>query len=139
MNPLTRYEPLAGQLDNLFNDFFRPAFVWDNRTTAEVGRLRVDVKETGEAYQVDAEIPGVKREDIHVEIEGNEVSIAAEVKQEKEAKDGERVLRTERFYGKNNEMDSFPYEKLDKAELSAVISYLRSLGKEPLNFDSPHP
>src|SRR5205814_2078137 len=63
MNPLTRYEPLAGQLDNLFNDFFRPAFVWDNRTTAEVGRLRVDVKETGEAYQVDAEIPGVKRED----------------------------------------------------------------------------
>ena len=118
MNPLTRYEPLAGQLDNLFNDFFRPAFVWDNRTTAEVGRLRVDVKETGEAYQVDAEIPGVKREDIHVEIEGNEVSIAAEVKQEKEAKDGERVLRTERFYGKVERRFALPQE-IDEAKANA--------------------
>jgi mono/diheme cytochrome c family protein len=50
-----------------------------------------------------------------------------------------RAPGADRFYGKNNEMDAFPYEKLDKQEVSAVISYLRSLGKEPLNFDSPHP
>jgi HSP20 family protein len=118
MNPLTRYEPLAGQLDNLFNDFFRPAFVLDNRPAAEVGRLRVDVKETGDAYLVDAEIPGVKKEDIHVEIEGNEVSIAAEVKQEKEAKEGERVLRTERFYGKVERRFALPQE-IDEGKANA--------------------
>ena len=46
MNPLTRYEPLAGQLDTIFNDFFRPAFVLDNRT-GDAGRLRVDVTDDG--------------------------------------------------------------------------------------------
>lgn len=45
----------------------------------------------------------------------------------------------ERFYGKNNEMDSFPYEKLDKNELSAVISYLRAQTSQPLNFEAPNP
>jgi HSP20 family protein len=118
MNPLTRHEPLAGQLDNLFNDFFRPAFVWDNRTAETTARLRVDVKETGDAYRVDAEIPGVKKEDIHVEIEGNEVSISAEVKQEKEAKDGERVLRTERYYGKVERRFALPQE-IDEGKANA--------------------
>jgi len=120
MNPLTRYEPLAGQLDTLFNDFFRPAFVLDNRT-GDVGRLRVDVKETGDAYLVDAEIPGVKKEDIHVEIEGNEVSIAAELKQEKEAKEGERVLRTERLYGKVERRFALPQE-IDEGKVNAKFA-----------------
>ena len=121
MNPLTRYEPLAGQLDNLFNDFFRPAYVWDNRTGGDAGRLRVDVRETGDAYLVDAEIPGVKKEDIHVEIEGNEVSIAAELKQEKEAKDGERVLRTERLYGKVERRFALPQE-IDEGKANAKFA-----------------
>ena len=122
MNPLTRHEPLAGQLDTLFNDFFRPAFVWDNRTaTAEPVRLRVDVKETGDAYLVDAEIPGVRKEDIHVEIEGNEVSIAAEVKQEGQAKDGERVLRNERFYGKVERRFALPQE-IDEGKANAKFA-----------------
>jgi len=120
MNPLTRYEPLAGQLDTIFNDFFRPAFVLDNRT-GDAGRLRVDVKETGDAYLVDAEIPGVKKEDIHVEIEGNEVSIAAELKQEKEAKEGERVLRTERLYGKVERRFALPQE-IDEGKANAKFA-----------------
>jgi HSP20 family protein len=120
MNPLARYEPLAGQLDNLFNDFFRPAFVLDNRR-ADVARIRVDVKETGDAYKVDAEIPGVKREGIAVEIEGNEVSIAAEVKNEKETKDGERVLRTERFYGKVERRFALPQE-IDESKATAKFA-----------------
>jgi HSP20 family protein len=45
-------------------------------------------------------MPGIKKEDIHVSIDGPMVSISAERKQEKEAKDGERVLRTERYFGK---------------------------------------
>jgi len=50
-------------------------------------------------YKVHAEIPGVKKEDIHVSIEGNQVSIGAEVKNEKEVKEGEKLLRSERYYG----------------------------------------
>jgi len=119
MNPLTRYDPLVNQLDGLFNEFFRPAFVLDNR--AETARTRVDVRETAEAYTVQAEIPGVKKEDIAVEIEGNEVTLAAEVKREVEAKEGERWLRTERFYGKAERRFALPQE-IDEARANAKFA-----------------
>jgi ubiquinol-cytochrome c reductase cytochrome b subunit len=47
-----------------------------------------------------------------------------------------RAPDAERFYGKANEMDAFPHEKLDAAELSAVITYLKEQSKTPLNFAS---
>ena len=62
--------------------------------------MRVDVRENTDAYEVHAELPGMKKEDIHVHIDGPVVSISAERKQEKEVKDGEKVLRTERYFGK---------------------------------------
>lgn len=62
-------------------------------------QIRIDVKETPEAYAVDAEVPGVTREDIHVTIEGDVVTLRAEVKQEDRQTEGERVLRSERFHG----------------------------------------
>jgi HSP20 family protein len=60
----------------------------------------VDVSEDEKAYQIRAEIPGVNKEDINVTIDGDTVAISAEVKNEKEVKNGERVLRSERYYGK---------------------------------------
>ena len=61
--------------------------------------MKIDVSEDETAYHVKAEIPGVKKEDIRVAIDGNGVSITAEVKREKEEKKGETVLRSERYYG----------------------------------------
>ncbi len=63
-------------------------------------RVKMDVKEDDKAYMVHAEIPGVKKEDIQVSIDGNQVAISAEVKRQKEDKQGEKILRTERYYGK---------------------------------------
>jgi HSP20 family protein len=60
----------------------------------------MDLKEDDKAYTVHAEIPGMKKEDIQVSIDGNRVSISAETKTEKEEKKGEKVLRSERYYGK---------------------------------------
>jgi len=60
----------------------------------------VDVHEDAQNYTVHAELPGMKKEDIHVHIEGDMVSISAERRQEKETKEGEKVLRTERSFGK---------------------------------------
>ena len=60
----------------------------------------MDVKEDEKAFIVHAEVPGVKKEDIHVSVDGNQVSITAEVKREKEERQGEKVLRSERYYGK---------------------------------------
>jgi HSP20 family protein len=60
----------------------------------------MDVSEDDGAYNVRAEIPGVKKDDINVTIDGNQVAITAEVKHIEEDKRGEKVLRSERFYGK---------------------------------------
>ena len=119
MNPLMRYEPLVGQLDGLFNEFFRPAFVWDQR--AETAPIRVDVREDAANYTVHAEIPGVKKENINVEIEGNEVTIAAEVKREQETSEGEKVLRSERFYGRSARRFALPQE-VDEAKAEAKFA-----------------
>jgi HSP20 family protein len=94
MNPLMRKDPL----DDFFRGFFvRPV---EYGLPAETPDIKVDVKEQDKAYVVHAEMPGIKKEDIHVTIDGATVSISAERKQEKEVKEGERVLRTERYFGK---------------------------------------
>lgn len=63
-------------------------------------KMRIDVSEKDDGYLVKADIPGVKKEDINVRIDGNVVQIDAEVKREKETKgDGEKVLRCERYWG----------------------------------------
>ena len=95
MNHLTTYDPFAESgIDDLFRGFFRPVRV--EKTPASI---KMDVTEQNGAYLVKAEIPGVGKDDIQVSIEGNQVTIGAEVRREKDVKDGERVLRSERHYG----------------------------------------
>lgn len=94
MNPMTRYDPL----DDFFRGFFvRPV---EMGSSAEAPAIKIDVKEQENAYLVHAEMPGIRKEDIHVTIDGPTVSISAERKQEKDVKEGERVLRIERYFGK---------------------------------------
>lgn len=95
MANITRLDPF----DDLFRGFFvRP--VDFNSAQAQSPSIKMDVKEEGDSYLVHAELPGVKKEDIHVVVDGNQVSISAETKQEKEVKEGDRVLRSERYFGK---------------------------------------
>jgi HSP20 family protein len=93
---LTRFDPFRDADDVFGNFMMRPLL----REGLEMEpQIRMDVKEADGKYVVKAEIPGVKKDDIHVTIDGNRVSISAEVKQEKEEKEGERVIRSERSYG----------------------------------------
>ena len=95
MNYLTTYDTFAESgIDDLFRGFFRPV-----RLEKTPASITMDVTEQNGAYIVKAEIPGVGKEDIQVSIEGNQVTIGAEVKREKDIKDGDRVLRGERYYG----------------------------------------
>lgn len=97
MANLTRFNPVDDAFDDLFRGFFmRPVRM---EGVPEM-QIKMDVKEDDKGYTVHAEIPGVKKDDIHVSIDGNQIAISAEVKQEKDVKDGEKVLRSERYYGK---------------------------------------
>ena len=83
-------------LEAPFRSLMRP-WRWEGAERAP--QIRVDFKETDVSYTVKAEIPGVRKEDIDVRIDGNVVTISAEVKQDKEDKQGDRILRSERQYG----------------------------------------
>jgi HSP20 family protein len=62
--------------------------------------MKLEVSEQAEAFKVLAEIPGVKKDEIQVTIDGDQVTISAEVRKEKDVKEGERVIHSERYYGK---------------------------------------
>ena len=121
MNQLSRY---TQPLDDLFRGFFvKPLDLPAHLSTQLQAHLqpqaiKMDVKEQEGAYLVHAEIPGARKEDIHVEVDGNQVSISSEVKQEKEVKDGEKVLRTERYFGKVSRSFQLGQE-IDEAKASA--------------------
>ena len=98
MATLTRFDDA---FDDLLRGFFvRPVSFEGNQGQASPAQFRVDVSENEQAYVIRAEIPGVKKDDINISIDGDQVAISAEVKNEKEVKNGERVLRSERYYGK---------------------------------------
>jgi len=82
--------------DDVFRGFFRPVR-WEG--APQELSIKVDVSETDDAYTVKAEIPGVEKENIDVSIDGNRLSLSAEVTRSKEDKDGGKVLRSERYYG----------------------------------------
>ncbi len=87
--------------DNAFDDLLKGFFVRPVQFADQPEiQLKIDVKESPESYSVHADLPGVKKEDIHVQIDGNIVAISAEVKRGKEEKEGEKVLRSERYFGK---------------------------------------
>ena len=108
-NPFRELAPFTSfpEMERYFEEFpFRPMTVGYE----PAAMMRVDVTETEKAYKVEAEIPGMKKEDIAVSIDGNTVSITAEVKREKEVKEGEKTLRSERYYGSVSRMLTFPFD-----------------------------
>ena len=98
MANLTRFSAFDDSLDDLFRGFFVRPVSYEGPSGA--APFRVDVTENDNAYILRAEVPGVKKDDIQITIDGDTVAIGAEVKNEKDVKNGDRVLRSERYFGK---------------------------------------
>lgn len=97
-NYLRVLEPgFPSSVESALNRFFSPGqFDFGGQSL----QMRVDISEKDDSYQIKADLPGVKKEDINVRIDGNVVQIDAEIKQEKETKgDNGKVIRSERYYG----------------------------------------
>jgi len=96
---ITRFNPLEDALDNLYRGV--PAWLPNPETRARAPmKFRMDVTENDKEYRVLAELPGVKKEEINITINGNEVAVSAEVKHDETVSNGETMLRAERYYGK---------------------------------------
>lgn len=94
MGNLTRFDPMFN-VDDLFREFRLTPM----RRNGDAPKMKVDVEEDDKNYSIHAEIPGVKKDDIKVTVEGNQVSISAEVRRESEKKEKGRVVHSERYYG----------------------------------------
>jgi HSP20 family protein len=109
---------------SLFDDFFRdmsPGFFirpLHGDPLPSAGQIRMDVQENGDAYTVQAEIPGVRKEDIQVSIEGNTVSLSAEVKQHDVQTKDDTFLRSERYFGSVSRGLTLPQE-VDQSQAKA--------------------
>lgn len=97
MANMTRYNPFDESFDDLLKGFFVRPMSFDSQPQVQI---RVDVKEDDAAYIVHADIPGVKKDEIHVTIDANQIAISAEVKRNREEKQGEKLVHAERYVGK---------------------------------------
>ena len=118
MASITRYDPFNDLVDDIFKGFLVRPVAYDGRSALETPRLKVDVTEKNGAYLVTADLPGVRKEDIQVAIDGAQLTLSAEIKREKEVAEGGRVLHTERSYGKLSRSFALPQE-LDEAKAEA--------------------
>jgi HSP20 family protein len=115
MANITRFDPFSDYMDDVFRRALRP-MRWE--IEEQPLQIKLDVQESDKSYTVKAEIPGVKKEDINVQIEGNQVSISAESKREKDVKQDGKVIRSERYYGSLSRSFSLPFE-VDQAASNA--------------------
>ncbi len=118
LNPLRRLirsDPMARDMDEFFKGFFLTPMSWSSQAG---GQFPVDVTEDDNQYNVRAEIPGFNKEDIAVSVNGDQVSISAESKKEKEEKKGKDVVWRECYYGKQYRAFNLP-QTVDESKTSA--------------------
>ena len=117
MMPFTRnhgvdlYHPFR-DLEELERSFF---------SNSGVTAFRTDIRDTGDAYVLEADLPGMKREDIHIDIDGDRLSISAErsaVREEKDENGG--YIRCERSYGSFSR--SFDISGIQGEDISAAYA-----------------
>jgi HSP20 family protein len=116
MANITRYDPF-NDMDELFKGLFVRPMRFDLEMPQQM-RMKIDISKADDTYTVKADIPGVKKDDIQVSIDGNEVTISGEIKKETEEKKGEEVLRSERYYGKVSRSFTLPHD-VDEAKVVA--------------------
>jgi HSP20 family protein len=105
---ITRFDPLS-DIDDVFKGLFvRPMRI--GMDAAPQLQVKMDVTRTDDTYAVKAEMPGVKKDDIQISIDGNQVTVSGEVKKESEQKKGEEIIRSERYYGKVSRSFTLPQE-----------------------------
>ena len=115
-NELVRLDPFRFDPMRSIDDMMREFSLMPGLRGVEAEpRIRMDVEETDKDYVVTADIPGMKKEDIKVAIEGNTVSIQAQTASEQEQKEGSNIVRRERYLGQQYRSFTLPQEIDDKS------------------------
>ncbi len=137
LTPFVRRDWMTPTFDEFFRDFWNRPTEWPQLEgellTSE--RARMDVVDKGTAFEVMVDLPGVKKEDIVISVEGSKVTIRAEMKAEKEEREGERVIYTERSatsYARNFELPAAVTEDGADAKFDNGVLTLTLPKREPV-------
>ena len=134
---------------SLFDDIFKdlaPAFYvrpLHGDPLPTPAQIKVDVKENDKAYTVQAEVPGVGKDEIHVSVEANVVTLRAEIKQEDAQGSDDKLLRSERYYGAVSRSFQLPQEvdqtqaraKYDNGVLTLTLPKKAANGSQRLTIE----
>jgi len=122
LKPLTLFDP-AFDVPSVFKGLLPPMWM-ETESMAPV--IRLDVEEAADKFMVKADMPGVTKDDIRVDVDGNRVTISAEVRREKKDEKEGKVLRSERYYGAMTRSFTLPAEvEFGKAEAKYAEGVLR--------------
>ena len=115
-SPLTR----GSLLDEFFKEVAPGFFIkpLHGDPVPSASQIKIDVSENDQAFTVRAEIPGVNKQDIHVSVDGSIVTLSAEIRQHDAEREGEKLLRSERYYGSVSRSFQLPAE-VDEAQSKA--------------------
>lgn len=131
---MSRLPTRRSVFDELLRDFSPAYFVQPLHGDALPAQIRMDVKEEADRFVVHAELPGVNKDDVHVEVDGPVVTVRADVRQH-DAQAGEaRVLRSERYFGAVSRSFQLPADvdndaavaKLDNGVLTLTLPKRRA-------------
>jgi HSP20 family protein len=116
MTRLSVYDPFA----EVFPELFRGVVAPTRERQSQSLQLKVDVREGPDDYTVHAEMPGIAKQDIQIEVDGNRVSISGEIKRDEASKEGNRVLHSERYFGSVSRSFTLASE-IDDAKAEALV------------------
>ncbi|HBH18817.1 MAG TPA: molecular chaperone [Cyanobacteria bacterium UBA9579] len=105
---------LEERMDRLFNEFFEPLAITERELTLKPA---IELSEDEKNYYIKAEIPGIKKEDLDIQVQEDSVLISGETKSQMEEKN-ENICRSEFRYGKFSRTVPLP-EKIDNQKASA--------------------
>lgn len=115
------------KMPSLFNDFFRPWDEWfegGGLTSRVLNVPAVNITENKDEFMVSLAIPGMKKEDFNIDIEGNMLTISSEKEESKEEKE-EKYTRKEFNYSSFSRSFSLPdevnMEKIDARYVDGVL------------------
>lgn len=124
--PLATFRPgsmedqFGRMVETMFQDFFAPLAQGGHRGDDGMGMPRLDVRETDRDFEIHADMPGVKKDDIKVSIDGPRVTIEGECQQANEQREGEQVVYSERSTRRYQRSFNLPSE-VDDATAEARL------------------
>ena len=130
-NMVSRYNPFE-MMDPFFNEFFRG----ESNSKHEV--MKTDVKDEGDHYEMKVEVPEIKKENLHLELEDGYLTISAVINSNDDEKKHGHYVRKERFYGSYKRSfyvgDGVKEEdikaKLDSGVLTLIVPKLEKAKQE---------